>query len=275
MSNVKIILMIIVFFSNIQTVLSQNLSFQSINSHTSISITEVTNEDYELFLNETRNQSNLQTNIYQEEWGNLEKPITMYKLFYTAMLPEHPVVNISQERAKAYCRWLTNKYKKGQHSDSNRVIIRLPTEKEWKVTAQKYKADIDSYDSIYQIKMFEPDSVMEANNWSIKKINPEELSSPNSKHKEMTDYIESDDYEKRYLICRSEFPATNKTQLKHMNSNVSEWLAEKDKAIGVNWLDTKMARNETKPLPKTTTAFHANFPSPKIGFRVVKVVIEE
>lgn len=82
-------------------------------------------------------------------------------------------------------------------------------------------------------------------------------------------------FELRYLVCRSEFPKCSPKIIKHMKSNVSEWLLSEDEAIGINWLDTKLNTKEKHKLPSYNQVIKANFPSPKIGFRVVMVVVED
>lgn len=154
---------------------AQGLNFLSISDSVHILSTEITNIEHENFLHATRNFDNPQTRIYQEEWGKIEDPFTAYERFYTTLVPKHPVVNISQEGAKAYCRWLTNEYNNNAITNFKKIEIRLPTKEEWELAASIYNREITYFDSLYQIKMYEPDSTMAANGWSYEGIEPKEL----------------------------------------------------------------------------------------------------
>jgi hypothetical protein len=264
------VILLITFYN----VLAQTKVYLPLDSSRYISTTEVTNKEYKDFLLNAPLIDELTTKVYKEGWKKFENP-PKYWVAYFGPFPNHPVVNIQQEGARAYCRLLTEEYEQSRTPNEPKVIYRLPTENEWKTAALKYQADILYFDSLYKIKMYEPDSVMEANNWTFEGADPAELYTPGSKYEEMTDYVMSDQHESTHLICRSGFPNTNKPILKHMKSNVSEWLAEDDKAIGINWEDTEQARKEIKKLPKPYVPFEADFASAKIGFRVLKEVIKD
>lgn len=49
--------------------------------------------------------------------------------------PNHPVVNISREEAKAFCTWLTELEKGDRNRIKERNIYRLPTDEEWSLMA--------------------------------------------------------------------------------------------------------------------------------------------
>lgn len=257
---------------NFNKVRAQTNAYLPLNNKISISTTEVTNKEYKDFLLNAPSINELTTKVYKEGWKKFENP-PKYWVAYFGPFPNHPVVNIQQEGARAYCRWLTEEYERNRTPNEPKIAYRLPTENEWVEAALKYEDDILYFDSLYKIKMYEPDSVMEANNWTFEGADPVELYKSGSKYEEMTDYVMSDKHESTHLICRSGFPNTNKLVLKHMKSNVSEWLEEDYKAIGINWEDTEQARKEGKKLPEPYVPFEADFASAKIGFRVIKEVV--
>ncbi len=107
---------------------------------------EVSNAEYQFFLTELKQSGNtraiLLAQIDSTKWSN--------DLHFAGPMEEHyhqhpafgnyPVVNITQEGARLYCEWLTNKY----HADPKRmykkVVFRLPTEEEWEYAARGGKS---------------------------------------------------------------------------------------------------------------------------------------
>ena len=61
----------------------------------------------------------------------------------------YPVVGISKESALAYCSWLTAKINNQLINDKDhlvkKIIIRLPTHREWKLAAQGGLSNIINY----------------------------------------------------------------------------------------------------------------------------------
>lgn len=238
-----------------------------------ISKTEVSNQEYEEFLTNIQGFSNLNTKIYSNEWMNLSPYKSYYegfKDFYFLQNKNHPVVNISQSGAIAFCKWKTKQYNNKLQREFKKVIFRLPTEKEWLSTLKKYNTQIDQFQSFYRVKMVEPDSMMKANNWKVPDIQTSDLFDSDSKYAEMIEYLLSNRHKDKFLLCRTDYPVIKENFPIHMQSNVSEWLSEKDMAIGANWFDF-----QSDTLNKSEHSFKVNFPSPKIGFRVLIEVIEK
>lgn len=239
---------------------------------------EVTNEEYLLFLSETENANPLITSIYNEQWMNLvpyKSYYESYKDVYVIANPKHPVVNVSQLGAKYYCTWLTDRYNNDPLNNGKKVIFRLPSNTEWILAHNRYKKEILKFKQLFLTEIVKPDSTMSANNWNLNNANLDELDDPNSVYSKIIAYIMSDSYEKKFLICRSNYPETNFTTLKHMNSNVSEWLSESNEVMGENWNDRQIENYDKIGGLIEPKSFEADFPSPKIGFRVVMEIIEE
>ena len=88
-----------------------------------IDVFPVTNEQYKEFLKEEKNRS------VPYAKGEFAEPYNwdQEKRTYPEGLSKHPVVMVSQEDAKAYCKWRSGK------EDKN---YRLPSEKEWEKAAR-------------------------------------------------------------------------------------------------------------------------------------------
>lgn len=107
--------------------------------------TEVTNGEYRQFLTALRNAG-------RADEANRWAPDTAQWLSVTVSTAEplknyyfghpgydnYPVVNVTQEGARAFCQWLTEEYnalnEKGKGA-YRKVIVRLPTEAEWQTAA--------------------------------------------------------------------------------------------------------------------------------------------
>ena len=266
----------IILLLTVYTDLKEN-SYVEIKRGILISRTECTVADYEEFLNSTSKIDDLQAKIYTEEWLNL-KPFKSYYLAFNENYgydTKKPVVNVSQAGAKEYCRWLSAKYNNTEDREYEKVQFRLPTQKEWLAAAAKYENEINLFDEVFYLDLQKPDSVMEANEWQLKNLSEEELFNPSSPHFAIIEYLTSDQYEGHFLLSRSEYPNISSLPIKHMNTNVSEWLEEENLAIGNNWQQIGFETKGEPELPLQSDTIHANFPSPTIGFRVVMEIIEE
>lgn len=52
---------------------------------------------------------------------------------------DYPVLDISQEAAKAFCEWLTVQYNAQEKREFKKVLFRLPTKEEWTIAALGYR----------------------------------------------------------------------------------------------------------------------------------------
>lgn len=234
-----------------------------------ISKTECSVGEYQTFLNEINGQNDLLTKVYQEEWMNLKPFKSYYEAFHDTYgyIKNMPVVNISQAGAEAYCRWLTKKYNDSNEKEFKKVVFRLPSKKEWLLAYNKYSDKIELFDKLFFLEKAKSDSNMEANGWSADDLMSDLGNSQNVI--QMMEYINSDECEKHFLVCRTEFPELKSTPIKHMNTNVSEWLKEENTAIGNNWRTIDYAFKGAPTLPLSSETFKAEFPAPTIGFRVL------
>ena len=87
-------------------------------SNISIAYTPVTNEEYAVFVKETKRKT----------------PIHWKNGVYAMVLAQHPVVNVSYADARDYCRWFSQK---------EGVTYRLPTVEEWEYAAGHMPKDAD------------------------------------------------------------------------------------------------------------------------------------
>lgn len=101
---------------------------------------EVTNAEYREFLSSLKNQGNhdlYAACLYDSaQWNSkftysYNEPMRANYHSHPAY-DRYPVVNITQKAAEAYCKWLTDQYNSRPKRDYKAVIFRLPSELEWK-----------------------------------------------------------------------------------------------------------------------------------------------
>lgn len=97
--------------------------------------TEVTNFQYQLFLNSMDEKGKLEHSPKSENWKN-HRPYNYFTIMHDNPLYEnHPVVNIEYESALAYCEWLTAHYNSMKGRKHDKVKFRLATAQEWEHAA--------------------------------------------------------------------------------------------------------------------------------------------
>ncbi len=114
--------------------------------------TEVTNELYNVFLTELESKDaalaqkyNPQSSLWKKETGYSSWNSYHWHKDYA----QHPVVNIPQEAAIAFCDWLTEKYHSFPKRKYKKVKFRLPSEKEWMAAAWGQASPSDKIEPIY------------------------------------------------------------------------------------------------------------------------------
>lgn len=114
--------------------------------------TEVTNELYNLFITELTSKNPAlakkygpQSNLWVEETGYSSWNAYHWHKDYA----QHPVVNIPQEAAIAFCNWLTEKYHSFSKRKYKKVKFRLPSEKEWMAAASGQASPDDKINPVY------------------------------------------------------------------------------------------------------------------------------
>ena len=103
-----------------------------------MSKTEVSNRFYHEFLSSISKEDSLKNYPEETNWREPLRyqephPLEEYYFRHPAYC-DYPVVNITYENAKAYCDWLTSELNK--NFPQQKVLARLPTEKEWEDAAK-------------------------------------------------------------------------------------------------------------------------------------------
>lgn len=103
---------------------------------------EVSNKLYTNFLNSLRkankNDQLAIARIDSLKWlneGSYNKPFVYHYHLHPAYL-NYPVVNITYDAAMLFCEWLSDEYNSNPKRKFKKVLLRLPTEKEWIKAAQ-------------------------------------------------------------------------------------------------------------------------------------------
>ncbi len=103
-------------------------------------IHEVTNAQYQLFLKslsaEKRNLFKPDSSAWQKEKTFGFTQALADKYHSHEVYARYPVVNISYEAMVAYCKWLTQEYHLKDKREFEKVVFRLPTEREWLALAK-------------------------------------------------------------------------------------------------------------------------------------------
>lgn len=253
-------------------------NYYPISKSTFINVSEISNKDYNSFLEHYLGEVNdevlaIQNQLWTE--GEFNKSYnTLYESLYhdNKQWENHPVVNINQEAAKTYCGWLTEVYNSKSDRAYQKVVFRLPTEKEW---MKAYKAVKDKID-------IETEKLMHTEKFpsKAKKLNEEEKklneifdgnSNPTPQQFAKTAEVDMgkivEDFQARPVDF---FRETYEAPIYNLVGNVSEWLSEEDQAIASNW----NVKND-KNMKELIAPFEAESPSLLIGFRIVMEVIEE
>lgn len=119
-------------------------NFEKINDTLYVMKYEVTNEMYNIFLTNSE-LNNKAFFIDTLKWLQMQDSFD-YKVmaeFYHSHLEykDFPVVNITREGAMAFCEWLTKIYIDLYPDQKQKVVFRLPTEKEWMWAARGGKEE--------------------------------------------------------------------------------------------------------------------------------------
>jgi sulfatase modifying factor 1 len=104
--------------------------------------TEVSNQEYKIFLNWVNSNNKSSYNLMCPDTNVWGKGFEAFRnnYFQSNALQNMPIVGISHKQAQAYCTWIQNTYnesfKSNTKSKIKKVIVRLPSEKEWIIAAE-------------------------------------------------------------------------------------------------------------------------------------------
>ena len=119
-----------------------NESLAKINDTLFASKYETSNKQYKTFLNSLEKSKNTSlltiAQIDTLKWKDTltyNEPYAQYYHSHNAY-QNYPVVNISYEASKLFCEWLTEQYNSNPKRKFQKVLFRLPSEKEWITAAQ-------------------------------------------------------------------------------------------------------------------------------------------
>ncbi len=117
-------------------------SIEKVHEHLFASRSEVSNRLYQTFLEDLKMNNSQQAlaiaQIDTLKWrdkSSFNEPYVIYYHQHPAY-QNYPVVNVSYAGTLKFCDWLTEKYNANPKRKFKKVIIRLPSEKEWMEAAQ-------------------------------------------------------------------------------------------------------------------------------------------
>lgn len=247
-------------------------TFYPLSKNTFICKHEVSNKAYKQFLNSYNDSESEVLKVQNKLWKNQESGLLYLELYHIAAYWEnHPVVNVNQEAAKTYCKWLTTTYNKSENRKYKKVNFRLPTEKEWMKAYNEVKGDIsiESEKLTYTEKFSGKENALNEEEKKLVALNDKyEGGSPQLflEMQEMDVDKVVDDFLAR-PVTHHRYPT--QSEIFNLVGNVSEWLDKPNTAIGGNY---NMSNDLS--LKELTNSFESDVPSPRIGFRLVMEVIE-
>jgi formylglycine-generating enzyme required for sulfatase activity len=245
------------------------------------SIYEVTNGEYNKFLKDLITQGKAkfakQFVVDSMQWKTAFAPADYYVDHYHKhpMYKDHPVVNITYEGAKAYCEWLTEKYKNWGKGVYTKVVFRLPTKMEWKAAATGSKT--------YSKYPWQNDKLKnEKGEYYANFLHLDVTTAKDTIISGEKVFIVKPDYSKietHWIYVRNGIePAPvksftpNNLGIFNMAGNVSEMLLEKGQTKGGNW---NSGSYYLRIDADDEFGGKFNKASPFVGFRVFVEVIEE
>ena len=211
--------------------------------------TEVSNEMYRDFLNDLSPKEKRENLPDSTKWNyklSYCEPLINYYFRHPAY-KKYPVVNITNKNAVEFCRWKSNVL--NNNNFGRKVIVRLPTEKEWEFAAKgKNKYAIYPWGTEkMRVEKGRKKGVLRAN-FALRK----------------GDFNE--DGATITAPINSYFP--NDFGLYNMSGNVEEMVSEKGITKGGSWRDrADFLRIDIRQLEDSA--------SPEVGFRYVVEVIEK
>lgn len=223
---------------------------------------ELTNQDYNTFLNEIK-QSN-QTEIISicapdsALWSTISSysfrdPFVNHYHSHPSY-NKYPAVNISKEAIDLYCSWLAEKYNTSKKKKYKKVKVRLPSEIEWKrVSSPLPGHNLPWFGSFpYILDSKKKESLCFLANLKVKDFTTGEYN-----------YVWDGGYISTPV---GKYPA-NRLGLFDIIGNVAEYTSD-GKVKGGSW-DNSLEESTIEKVQNFKT------PDPRVGFRLVIEIIEE
>ena len=243
-------------------------NFGKIKENFYVSKFEVSNLDYRNFLEDLLNNNKIE--IYQnclpdtlswKEKLNDTEPFARYYFRYPSY-DNYPVVGVSYEAAREYCKWLTEKYNQDSKRKYKKVLVKLLSKEEWTFAANKGDTS----------KAYTWGSGFIRNNRNQYLCNFKHASyvfdSSTKKYHEIPDIVDESLAHKTIATAsiNSYFP--NSFGLYNMCGNVAEMVEEKGIAkggsFGVSAYEVRIASEKLYTKPQAD-----------IGFRVAIKIVED
>jgi sulfatase modifying factor 1 len=237
-----------------------NNSIEEVHVHLYASRSEVSNRLYKIFIDDLKKTNNQQALAVAQvdtlKWRDklsFNEPYVQYYHQHPAY-QNYPVVNVSYAGAQKFCEWLTEKYNANPKRKFKKVIIRLPSEKEWIEAAQA--GDTSAQYAWRGTAFFNSKGQAFANFSSeIKDSTAIKAKSTANANQDVIAPIDS--------YWKNDFGIFN------MCGNVAEMVAEKGIAKGGSW------RNKSDDLQIKAKYLYEGDAQNFIGFRYFLVVLEE
>ena len=226
-----------------------------------MSVTEVSNLQYRTFLDAHINDDSYydlfpDTVLWQKEFDYSETYVNYY--FRHPAYNDYPVVCITKNKAEKFCSWLTKSINKileeDEESTVKKIIVRLPTEREWKYAARGGLSQWNEFPWIGKSLRINEGKNKGQIRLNFKRANGDLMGLAGSLN----------DAADVTAPVKSYWP--NGYGLYNMCGNVSEIVADSDYAFGGNW-------NSTGFNVKIDSKINAEA-SPLNGFRYVIEVVE-
>ena len=241
-------------------------SFVKVTDRLYMAETEVTNQQYNYYLNDLLERKDFTTLMVvkaeKTEWRQLipEKYRNLGdKVYFPYRFPDdkdYPAQNMTHEGAVKFCEWLTHFYNNDNVDKRKwkKVVFRLPTEDEWMAAARGKNGTAVKYP-------WGHDKPQNAKGCFLSNFNSFEVDCPTCK---VFDDVTKDG---GFFTVKADAYFPNDYGLYGMVGNVAEMIATSGVAKGGSWEDIP-SECTIQSQKKYTN------PSPAIGFRVLMEIIE-
>jgi formylglycine-generating enzyme required for sulfatase activity len=231
---------------------------------------EVSYYEYFVFLNDLRNSGNKELfEKYKIDSLSIDSNYKSNHYYHQKdyTLNNFPVNNISYDAAIEFCNWKTNQYNNDIKRKFNKVIFRLPTEKEWEFAARGGRSQLPFPWGGPYLRGYDGRFLCNFNRIGQEHITYDVIT---KKYQVINDdeTIEYGLNDRSLITCEINQFKPNDFGLYNMSGNVAEMVIEKGLAKGGGFRDPGY---DIRIVSKKTYSV----PSDDIGFRVVMEVVEK